>query len=59
MKDLLIQIKMEHAKIGSKYNTQCPECGFCAEGFDTEEEAAAWECPECQPTLPGIDIHGE
>ena len=38
--------------IGGSFNTQCPDCGFVAEGFGTEEEAAAWTCDECQPLLP-------
>ena len=45
-----------NTQLGGKYNTQCPECGFVAEGFDTEEEAVAWDCSECQPTLPGMDL---
>ena len=39
-------------RIGGSFNTECPDCGFVAEGFDTEEEAAAWTCDECQPLLP-------
>jgi hypothetical protein len=41
--------------IGARFSTQCPNCGFVAEGFDTAEEAAAWECDQCQPNLPGFD----
>ena len=40
-------------KIADRFNVECPDCGFVAEGFDTEEEAAAWECPDCQHTLHG------
>ena len=41
-------------KIG--YSIQCPDCGFVQSGFETEEEAVAWDCSECQPTLPGMDL---
>lgn len=42
----------EPRKIGMRYNTQCPDCGFVAEGFDSEKEAAKWRCDQCQPSLP-------
>ena len=46
---------VEPARIKVGYSTQCPDCGFVQSGFDTEEEAVAWECSECLPTLPGME----
>lgn len=40
-----------NTSVGGAFNTQCPECGFVAEGFESEEEAAEWVC-ECSPQLP-------
>jgi hypothetical protein len=56
----LIRCRVAHPKwddpgktmIHIGYSTQCPDCGFVQTGFDTEEEAAAWTCDECQPSLP-------
>ena len=33
-------------------NSECPDCGHVEAGFETEEEAAVWKCPDCQPDLP-------
>jgi len=39
-------------RINVAYSVQCPDCGFVQTGFETQDEAAAWECDQCQPMLP-------
>ena len=47
--------KQYQVNIKNGYNVQCPDCGHVESGFETEEEAAAWMCQECQLTLPGME----
>lgn len=43
---------IERKKLGDGYSTQCPHCGHTESGFDTMEQAMAWNCPECNVPLP-------
>jgi len=52
--DLMVVMNVKR-KIGDGFNTSCPDCGFTVDGLDSAEDAALWTCPECQPSLPGLE----